>query len=109
MPIVTYMSPGSEPALKSEDVAKLLAEVRKVSGKHVIVEETETVRRRWFRTVTRRLYQVLWPLDGCEHQIINFGPGEGSESSINTWVPEQVVTAWMLGLVSGYGTVNLEL
>ena len=109
MAICTYRSDWDpEPVISDKEVAEWLARARRVCGKRVIIEETVIESRSWFRTRVRRLYQVLWPVFGCEYQILNFYPGQGSVSSINTMVPAETVCAWLMGVCVGERTEAKE-
>jgi hypothetical protein len=91
MPITTYRS--------SSDAANFVRDDKDLNEwltKGFYVEK-RVIKRFLRRPVV--LYQLLFDLDG-EYQIINFPPPNAGDDSINTWVPRQVILAYLIGRTS---------
>ena len=93
------------PPIQNEDVKEWLDKVQDALGPKWVIHEFEFIVRVGFlrrRSVVRR-YSIYHQIgDMPEYQIINFGPLDGSEWSINTEVSAQVATAYLVGLLTGF-------
>lgn len=73
-------------------------------GVKIAVQESRR-RGRWWQKQAPPVYCVLLDVYGGsgarQAQMINFAPRDGSEWSINTYVPAQEVAAWMMGVITG--------
>lgn len=100
MPCTTFVSDIE--FLKTTGVASIdewLPAAQTALGKRIAIQSAPFRTRRWFgRVVT--LYSVLVDLGYGEAQIVNFAPRDGSDRSINHYVPEQEIAAWLMGLSS---------
>lgn len=75
----------------------------KAIGKRIAVESHDFVTRSLFKLRRKKitLYSLLIDIGYGEAQIINFAPRDGSDWSINHYVPAQEVAAWAMGVVAG--------
>lgn len=81
---------------------ELISEVRKVTGKDWRVAELSFERAFWFRKsqIVFR-YELLLHICSGEFQCINFHR-DGTDWSINTTVPAELVIAFLYGILAGY-------
>lgn len=101
--ICTYLSgqKHTEPTRCSQ-LNDLLAEVRKITGKDWRAAECEFSRSHWFRKDEIILrYELLLHICAGEFQCINFHR-DGTDWSINTTVPAELVVAFLYGILAGY-------
>ena len=86
--------------LPDQEAQYILEEARKHSEKDWQVVPFPVTRRKWFRKRTEILYGVYVYVGGMgPWQQINFYQ-EGVRSSINLYVPLEVVAAYLLGMLA---------
>ena len=86
--------------LPDPEAQQVVEEARKRTGKNWQVVPLQVNRRKWFKTTTETLYGVYVYVGGVgPWQQINFYR-EGTRSSINLYVPLEVVAAYFLGMLA---------
>jgi hypothetical protein len=96
MAICTYINSHENQNVEDERVLKTLAELNRLDRNAWIIQGRKFTR--FLRKPVMR-YELLNRLDGVEYQVINFCmPWEWS---INTFVPLEVIHAYLIGLIAG--------
>ena len=94
--------------LPDAEIQSIFDEAKARTGENWQVVPLEVKRRKWFKTHTETLYGVYVYVGGCgPWQQINFYR-EGSKSSINLYVPLEVVAAYFLGILSSPKAITKE-
>jgi len=101
MPCTTFLSDRElNQPLPDAEVQSILEEARRRSGRDWQVVPLYVTRRKWFKKSTEVLYGVYVHVGGYgPWQQINFFR-EGVRSSINLYVPLEVVAAYFLGMLA---------
>jgi hypothetical protein len=101
MPCTTFLHEGElNQPLPDQESQLILEEARKCTGKDWQVVPLHVVHRKWFKKRTETLYGVYVYVGGVgPWQQINFYR-EGVRSSINLYVPLEVVAAYFLGMLA---------
>jgi hypothetical protein len=85
--------------LPDPELQSIFDEAKKRTGSNWQIVPLRVNRRKWFRATTETLYGVYVYVGGYgPWQQINFFR-EGSKSSINLYVPLEVVAAYFLGML----------
>lgn len=101
MTCTTFLHEGElNQPLPDQECQLILEEARKHSGKDWQVVPIHVIRWKWFRKHVETLYGVYVYVGGVgPWQQINFYR-EGTRSSINLYVPLEVVAAYFLGMLA---------
>lgn len=101
MTITTFLHDSElNQRLPDSECQQILEEARERSGKDWQVVPLHVTRRKWFKVKTETLYGVYVYVGGVgPWQQINFYR-EGARSSINVYVPLEVVAAYFLGMLA---------
>lgn len=104
MPCCTYLNQDEFKQPTSNKVLNdLLSEVRESTGDDWRLEEVTVEERKWwFKTVEHKVYVLYNHVHGPEFQVINFyhSPLKG-DNSINFCNDDELVAAYLLGLLAG--------
>jgi hypothetical protein len=101
MTCTTFLHDGElNQPLPDAELQNIFDAAKKHSGKNWQVVPLYVTRRKWFRKHTETLYGVYVYVGSCgPWQQINFFR-EGVRSSINLYVPLEVVAAYFLGMLA---------
>jgi hypothetical protein len=106
MAITTYITECEvDKPIENNGVREWIEQVQKTLGPAWFVLERKVPVRVGVlrRSVVRYRYTVYHRIsDSIECQVINFGPQDDSDWSINTEVTAQVAVAYLIGLISGF-------
>lgn len=109
MTCTTFLHDGQlNQPLPDQECQLILEEARKRTGKDWQVVPFYVTRRKWFKKQTKTLYGVYVYVGGVgPWQQINFYR-ENARSSINLYVPLEVVAAYFLGMLAVPSEANLR-
>jgi hypothetical protein len=101
MTCTTFLHDGElDQKLPDPEIQQIFDEAKKRTGKNWQVVPLHVTRRKWFKTHAETLYGVYVYVGGIgPWQQINFYR-QDSKSSINLYVPLEVVAAYFLGMLT---------
>lgn len=101
MTITTFLHDGElNLPLPDAEMQQIFDEAKRRTGKNFQIVPIQVTHRKWFRTKTKTLYGVYVYVGGIgPWQQINFFR-EDCRSSINVYVPLEVVAAYFLGMLA---------
>lgn len=94
MPMFTYRS-REQGELHNAELIDVLSELNRLEKERWVVDEIEFEVRNWWKRKKCHRYQLLKHVGGSEFQVINFWMP--TESTINSFVPAEVVIAYIYG------------
>lgn len=100
MPCTTFVSDSDFQQPDHPAIAEWIHEASKRLGCRIGIARADALRGRWPFRKRERLYGVLLDLGHGQAQVINFAPREGSDWSINQYVPAQEVAAYLMGIAT---------